>query len=205
MRTMTYRSIKELVFDIIRQTKGLAEYETVTKAVKKYFPKSKWKESHWGYYRSQITSEIGRYKDEFPEQIKSNLRRGVRSSRGRPRKKVKLVLRKRKKRETKEERIKRIGDAILEHARFVIGMAAGNDAGIRFKLNRWVYARLMQDEIREKRPVKQSLWDSGMRSCQKCGKEFTSIKGMEIHRKDGDKVYSVANCELLCRTCHQGK
>ena len=205
MRARSYRSIKELVFDIIRQTKGLADYETVTKAVKKYFPKSKWKESHWGYYRSQIVSEIGRYKDEFPKQIKANLQQSVRSSRGRPRKKEKLVLKKRKRRETKEERVKRTGDAILEHLRLVIDMAAGNDAGMRFKLNRWVYARLMQEEIREKRPVKQTLWDSGMTSCQKCGKKFTSIKGVEIHRKDSDKVYSVGNCELLCRACHQGK
>ena len=96
MGARTYRSIKELVFDIIRQTKGLADYETVTKKVRNYFPTSKWKQSHWGYYRSQITSEIGRYKDEFPEKIKANLRRG-RNSRGRPRKKVKLVLKKKKK------------------------------------------------------------------------------------------------------------
>jgi len=58
MRARSYRSIKELVFDIIRQTKGRADYETVTKAVKKYFPKSKWKESHWRYYRSQIITEL---------------------------------------------------------------------------------------------------------------------------------------------------
>ena len=36
MRTRNYRSIKELVFEIIRQTKGLVDYDTVTNAVKKY-------------------------------------------------------------------------------------------------------------------------------------------------------------------------
>ena len=105
--------------------------------------------------------------------------------------------------DTKEDKVKRIGDEILEHARFVIGVAAGNNAQMRFKLNRWVYARLMQDEIREKRPVKQALWSSGTRACQKCGRKFKSIKGVEIHRKDSNKIYSVENCQLLCRECHQ--
>lgn len=197
-----YSTIKKLVFDIIEQTEGKVDYEAVTRAVRKHFPRSKWKESHWGYYRSQITSERGRYKDTFGERVKRNLAAGTRK-RGRPERRAEAGLKRRNKRETKEERVKRIGDAILEHARFVIGMAAGNDAGMRFKLNRWVYARLMQDEIREKRPIKQALWDSGMTSCQECGKGFKSIKGVEIHRKNGEKVYSLENCELVCRECHQ--
>jgi 5-methylcytosine-specific restriction endonuclease McrA len=105
--------------------------------------------------------------------------------------------------ETKEDKVKRIGDEILKHARFVIGIAAGNDTQMRFKLNRWVYARLQQEEIREKRPIKQALWDSGIRACQKCTRKFKSIKGVEIHRKDSNKIYSVENCQLLCRECHQ--
>jgi len=105
--------------------------------------------------------------------------------------------------ETKEDKVKRIGDEILKHARFVIEIAAGNDAQMRFKLNRWVYARLHQEEIREKRPVKQALWDSGIRACQRCRRKFKSIKGVEIHRKDSRKIYSVGNCQLLCRECHQ--
>ena len=203
MKSGAHRGITRLVFDIIRRTKGLVNYETVTKEVMGHFPKSAWKESHWGYYRSQITSEIGRYKNEFSDEIKVNLRRGT-VLRGRPKKAAKIILKKGK--ETKDEKIKRIGDAILEHARFVIGIAAGNDAQMRFKLNRWVYARLMQEEIREKRPVKQALWDSGIRACQGgCGKEFSTIKGIEIHRKDPGKIYSVENCELLCRPCHQNR
>ncbi len=203
MAETSYSTIKGLVFDIIGRTEGKADYETVTKAVGKHFPKSKWKESHWAYYRSGITSEKGRYRDAFGEKVKTNLVGGM-QKRGRPGRETTDILKKGKKRETKEEKVKRIGDAILGHARFVIGMAAGNDAGMRFKLNRWVYARLMQDEIREKRPVKQALWDSGMTSCQKCGMDFKSIKGVEIHRKNREKTYSVENCELLCRGCHQG-
>jgi 5-methylcytosine-specific restriction endonuclease McrA len=52
-------------------------------------------------------------------------------------------------------------------------------------------------------PVKQSLWDSGMKTCQGCGKEFQNLKGIEIHRKDSSLEYSTENCELLCRPCHQ--
>ncbi len=202
IKTKDYQTIKDAVFDIIQQTKGLADYETVTKVVKECFPKSAWKESHWAYYRSQITSDIGRYREEFPEKVKVNLRKGMRKLKVRPRRVSRIVLQK-KKRETKEDKIKRIGDEILGHARFVIGVAAGNDAQMRFKLNRWVYARLMQDEIREKRPVKQALWGSGIKECQRCGQKFKSIKGVEIHRKDSNKTYSVENCQLLCRECHQ--
>ena len=202
MKTKNYKTIKDLVFDVIQQTKGLADYETVTKTVMEHFPKSAWKESHWAYYRSQITSGIGRYRDEFPEKIKVNLRRGMGKLTGRPRRTSRIVLQK-KERETKEDKVKRIGDEILGHARFVIGVASRNDEQMRFKLNRWVYARLMQDEIREKRPVKHTLWDSGIKACQRCGQKFKSIKGVEIHRKDSNKTYSVENCQLLCRECHQ--
>ena len=187
MRKRVYRTIKDVVFDVIRQTMGLADYETVTKAVMGHFPNSAWKESHWGYYRSQITSERGRYKDEFSEEIKTNLRRRTAPPEGRP----------------KDDTIKRIGDKILEHARSAIELAAREDTRMRFKLRRWVYARLLQDEIQEKRPVKQALWDSGIRACQRCGDEFRTIKGVELHRKDADEGYSVENCQLLCRKCHQ--
>jgi hypothetical protein len=103
----------------------------------------------------------------------------------------------------KDAEVKRIGDAILNNARFVISLAAGNDINKQFKLNRWVFSRLMQDEIRVKRPIKQKLWDNGTRTCQACGEKFASLKGVEIHRKDESVGYSEANCELLCRECHQ--
>jgi len=202
MRKKGYRTIKELVFDIIRQTDGKVGYETVTKTVKKYFPKSKWKEPHWRYYRSAITSKNGRYKNAFGKNVKRNLSEKVGMDHRSNLSKSKL---KKKKQKTKKEKIKHIGDTILHHVRFVINTAAGNDADMRFKLKRWVYARLMQDERREKRFVKKALWDSGIKSCQKCFKEFRSIKGVEIHRKDSEKIYSVKNCELLCRSCHLKK
>jgi len=115
----------------------------------------------------------------------------------------KIDLSKNMKLDSKKDLIKRIGDEVLSHARFVIGVAAGDDIQMKFKLNRWVYSRLMQEEIREKRPIKQALWNSGVKACQKCGQKFKDMKGIEIHRKDSEKIYSVENCELLCRPCHQ--
>ncbi|MCX5634722.1 MAG: hypothetical protein NTW55_02615 [Planctomycetota bacterium] len=182
MKERAYKTIKDLVFDVIRQTKGFADYQTVTKKVMERFPKSAWKESHWGYYRSHITSDIGRYRDEFPKKIRDNLRKGIVRLRKRQRKAPRIVLQEKKK-EAKEDTIKQIGDEILRNVRFVIGVAAENNAQMRFKLNRWVYARLQQEEIRKKRPVKQSLWDSGIRVCQRCGRKFKSIKGVEVMQK----------------------
>jgi hypothetical protein len=63
----------------------------------------------------------------------------------------------------------------------------------------------MQAEIRAKRPIKKQLWNSGMKSCQTsgCGKEFKTLKNVEIHRRNNSKGYSVENCILVCRECHE--
>jgi len=45
----SYQYIKDLVFDIIHRSKGFVDYETVTAEVKKYFPQSKWKKTHWAW------------------------------------------------------------------------------------------------------------------------------------------------------------
>lgn len=200
MTKKSYKYIIDLVFDIIHQTKGLADYEAVTTEVKKRFPKSKWQKSHWAWYRTQI--KIGKFTDLFSEEEKANLAKSA--PRKKASQKIKLDLGKAEPQE-EENDIKRIGDALLHHVCFIIKEIAKDDADLRFKLNRWVYARLMQDEIREKRPIKQKLWDIGMKSCQLCGKKFKSIKGVEIHRKNRATGYSVENCDLLCRPCHQAK
>lgn len=67
----TYPSIKELVFDLVQQTRGLVDYETVTAKVRKIFPKSKWQESHWAWYRNQMTN--GRFQRQFSERTRANL------------------------------------------------------------------------------------------------------------------------------------
>ena len=99
--------------------------------------------------------------------------------------------------------MKRIGDHLLSQVRFIIALAAKEDVDLRFRLNRWVFSRLMHDEIRIKKPIKKILWNSGVRACQACGERFESIKGVEIHRKSATSNYSVENCELLCRECHE--
>jgi len=200
MAKKSYKFIIDLVFDIIHQTKGLADYEIVTTEVKKRFPKSKWQKSHWAWYRTQI--KTGRFKHLFSEEERTNLAKSAKQRKeGR---KAKLNLGKAEPVE-EENDIKRIGDALLNHVRFIIKETAKDDADLRFKLNRWVYARLMQGEIREKRPIKQKLWDTGMKSCQSCGRKFKTLKGVEIHRIDSKIGYSVENCDLLCRPCHQTK
>lgn len=215
----THRTIKALVFDYVRRNQGNVDYRDLTREVLREFPRSQWKESHWAWYRSQITR--GRFSGEFSDLIKNKLvsrqyldrveaptsppaadvadaapllsasQEPERKTAGEP-----LV-------RARDPEVKRIGDQILNHVRFIIETAAGTDPDLKFKLNRWVFARLLQDENRIKRPIKQALWDSGMRTCQACGARFESLKNVELHRKIQDRGYSIENCELLCRECHQ--
>lgn len=97
MKATPYKTIKDVVSDIIQRTKGSTDYEAVTEAVRRHFPNSRWKASHWSFYRSQVTSEKGRYRDVFPEEIRANLRRTANPG-GRP----------------SDDTVKRIGDKILE-------------------------------------------------------------------------------------------
>ena len=186
---MSYKFIKELVFDIIHRTNGRVEYDGITKLVMKYFPESKWKESHWVWYKNQIRG--GKFKDEFSNEEKKNLKlnRGLMIKSG----------------VYAENEVKRIGDSILNQVRDMIREVVKGDENFEFKLNRWIYARLMADERKKKTPIKLELWSMGISSCQDCNKEFNTIKGIEIHRIDSSKAYSIDNCQLLCRSCHQKK
>lgn len=171
-----YRTIKELVLDINNRI-GLSDYEAITREVKKYFPGSKWNESHFAWYRSQIRTGKMTSTQQLPSKV-------LRS----------------------DPDVKRIGDQILNHINFIfLDISAKNDSDLRFKINRWVYSRLLQAEVRAKRPIKKQLWNGGMRSCQAagCPKKFSTLKNVEIHRKDSTKAYSVENCILVCRECHE--
>lgn len=205
-RGESHRTIKALVFDFVHRCTGRVDYEALTAEVRKRFPSSKWKRTHWAWYRYQILR--GRFKGLFSEEERANLtRRGAE----RPAKAEAPAAARgsldiappARGPQPKDPGVKRIGDAILNHVRFVVGLATEDDTHLRFKLNRWVFSRLLQDEIRVKRPIKKKLWESGMRTCQACGDPFASSKGVELHRKDSDKGYSVENCELLCRECHE--
>lgn len=180
-----HRTIKALVLDYVHRQKGVVNEDKLAKEVTAAFPSSAWKRTHWAWYRSQILD--GRFTDQFTKRELKGLHAGLKG-RGPV---------------ARDQTVKKAGDKILKTAREAIAEAAGADQELYFKVNRWVFARLLQDEIRVKRPIKKKLWESGMRACQACGEAFKSLKGVEIHRKDGSKGYSVKNCELLCRGCHQ--
>ena len=178
-----YNSIKELVFEFVKNQKDDVDPDKLAKRVLKYFPDSKWNKSHWSWYRIQITK--GKYSEQFSDFIKGKL-----SVEGRGRSAV-------------NPKVKKLGDVILRDVRSALTDAAKNDEVLYFKLNRWVYSRLLGEEIALKKPIKKQLWESGIKSCQLCDKPFDTLKGVEIHRKDSSKVYSIKNCQLLCRPCHQ--
>lgn len=177
-------TIKSAVLDYVHRMRGRADYEALTSVVLKHFPNSAWKPTHWAWYRYQICK--GRFRDEFSAEERKNLAEGTHAPPPHP-------------------EVKGIGDAILNQVRFALSLAAPEDADLRFKINRWIYARLVQDENRGKRAIKQKLWDDTPRprTCV-CGKHFESLKYVELHRIDPERSYSIDNCTLLCRTCHQG-
>ena len=198
----SYETIKAVVFDHVHRTKGHVDYDALTAEVRKHFPESRWKKTHWSWYRTQITR--GRFKDQFSDEERNALRNL--SSKPRavgPGGSTHPPCGAKRGPKARDDEVKNLGDPILNHVRFVIGVAARDNEALRFRLNRWVYSRLLQDEVRAKRPIKKLLWTSGMHACQVCGRAFSSLKGVEIHRKNPDLGYSVDNCELLCHKCHQ--
>lgn len=205
MEKKEYRTIKALVFDYVRKVNGHGNYNDVTRLLSQHFPHSHWKKSHWAWYRYQITK--GRFKDEFPAEVIANLKVGGQLPATAPSAPVVTPHQAAPERgrgpHARDPEVKRIGDHLLSQVRFIIALAAKEDVDLRFRLNRWVFSRLMHDEIRIKKPIKKILWNSGVRACQACGERFESIKGVEIHRKSATSNYSVENCELLCRECHE--
>lgn len=201
-KTTEYRTIKSLVLDHVHRHAGNVEFDTLTEEVRKCFPESKWKKTHWAWYRHQIVR--GRFRDLFTAEERAALsQRKAPDARPQAPTKATAVKSLARGPKPRDKEVKRIGDAVLNHVRFVLSEVAGDDVDKRFKLNRWVFSRLLQDEIRIKRPIKKKLWDGGMRSCQACGQNFASTKRVEIHRKNESTGYSIENCELLCRECHQ--
>jgi len=52
--TGNYATIKELVIEAYLSENNMPEYEVLTALVKRHFPKSKWKMSHYSWYKSKI-------------------------------------------------------------------------------------------------------------------------------------------------------
>ena len=66
-----YPTIKSLVFDFVHRYGGRVNYNKLTEEVLRYFPDSKWKESHWRYWRYQIFQ--GKTTETFSESELANL------------------------------------------------------------------------------------------------------------------------------------
>jgi|GEM_PF-1224148 len=91
---------------------------------------------------------------------------------------------------------------ILARTREMIAEHASGDPDRWWYANRFVFARLMLDERKTKTNVKQKLLDANM-LCPGCGKRFETRRDIHLHRLDGDKAYSQANCVLMHPDCHR--
>jgi|GEM_PF-1425934 len=65
---------KDIVFHHINSLKGKVNIQELTDEILKNDPNSKWDDTHWSFYRTQITSEKGRYSHLFSNEIKTNLK-----------------------------------------------------------------------------------------------------------------------------------
>lgn len=90
---------------------------------------------------------------------------------------------------------------ILTITREAIRDYASDDPNKWFYANRFVFARLQLDERKTKTHIKKELIESG-KPCRYCNKPFETKVGIHLHRLDGDRGYSVDNCELMHPDCH---
>lgn len=96
-----------------------------------------------------------------------------------------------------------IARKILEQVRKQIKAAAGKDSANWFKINRYVYARLLGDE-RKKKPKKADLFDRQKGVCAICKKQISNIKDIDTHRINDKLGYDdTNNVVLVHRSCHQ--
>ena len=65
------KTIKHVVFAYVHKNLGVINYNELTKKVLTHFPNSKWKYSHWSYYRYHLLK--GRFSDEISEEERENL------------------------------------------------------------------------------------------------------------------------------------
>jgi len=93
------------------------------------------------------------------------------------------------------------GDKILHYVRKLIETASNNDEE-SFFINRWIFARLQQDERDCKKGIKNQLYDESSK-CYVCGKKFKTIKGVHLHRLESKRGYHKDNCVLTHDECHR--
>ena len=100
----------------------------------------------------------------------------------------------------KDQRVKLLGDEILNHVRDWMDRECQNDPDLHFLVNRWVSSRLLSDSRKESERVKKSIMESGMSECQGSGPHDGNN---EVHRLDESKRYTEDNCIILCKACHK--
>lgn len=100
----------------------------------------------------------------------------------------------------KNERVKYLGDEILNYVRDRLDRECQNDADLRFLVNRWVFSRLQLDYRQETKRVKKTLLESGMSKCQGSGPHSGNL---QVHRLNESSGYTEKNCILLCGACHK--
>ena len=92
---------------------------------------------------------------------------------------------------------------ILNQTRSQIKEAASGNSDAWFKINRYVYARLLGDE-RKKKPKKVDLFDKQKGLCWICKERIENIKDTDTHRINEELGYDdVNNVVLVHRSCHQ--
>ncbi|MBL7646585.1 MAG: hypothetical protein JNK74_10390 [Candidatus Hydrogenedentes bacterium] len=74
----TFSSIKALVLDFVQRNEGKVNYAELTKEVLHHFPDSKWKPTHWSYWRYQILHSA--LAGQFTREALANLKVGVQKS-----------------------------------------------------------------------------------------------------------------------------
>ncbi|MBI5344319.1 MAG: HNH endonuclease [Deltaproteobacteria bacterium] len=95
------------------------------------------------------------------------------------------------------------GSEILEQVKKLIEKST-TDKDEHFYINRYVHARLHEDEKREKKTIKARIFNDKPQ-CYFCGETFASIKGVNLHRKDDSRRYEEGNCVLACEKCHKAE
>jgi hypothetical protein len=66
-----YKTIKDLVFTYVHEKRGIIDYNKLTKAVLSNSPNSKWKHSHWDWYKHHLLE--GKFRDEITNEERRNL------------------------------------------------------------------------------------------------------------------------------------
>jgi len=96
-------------------------------------------------------------------------------------------------------------DNLLDETRNEINKLSKNDPDKQFYINRFIFARLQLDERKTKTQIKKELFlEETICFYKKCArKEFDTRKGVHLHRRNGDKGYSLENCVLMHPECHQ--